>query len=161
MLVLILFLLIVSIGSIVYSIINKEYFETVSSTIFTMVLCFLSYTIINNFKNIIIDNKINKIIFRYGLMPFIKIKKIDFDRIEEISINNIQDTVPYFHQIKEKTYSVDLIDKEQYSYKIYQSEVYNEELIDFANKIGKIINKDINDNNAIEGFKNIYKKNVI
>jgi hypothetical protein len=62
---------------------------------------------------------------------------------------------------KKKAYMVDLIDKEQYSYTIFQSEVYNDELIDFANRIGEIINKEVDDKNTVEGYKNIYKKNVI
>jgi hypothetical protein len=62
---------------------------------------------------------------------------------------------------KKKAYMVDLIDSEQCSYTIFQSEVYNEELIVFANKIGEIINKEVDDKNTVEGYKNIYKKNVI
>jgi hypothetical protein len=62
---------------------------------------------------------------------------------------------------KKKAYMVDLISEEQCSYTIFRSETYNEELIEFANKIGKIINKEVDDKNTVDGYKNIYKKNII
>jgi hypothetical protein len=157
-------LFLVYISTIIHSIINKEFIAVMFSTIFTIVFYIIYFIGVNDIKKIVIDNKVNKIIFKYRLIPFIKIKEIDFDKIENISINYILDTIPYFPQfpqVKEKTYSVDLIDKDLYSYTIYQSTLYDEELIDFSNKIGNIINKKVDDNNSIEGYKNIYKKNLI
>jgi hypothetical protein len=63
--------------------------------------------------------------------------------------------------IKEKLYNVDFVDNKLYSYRIYQSEVYNDELINFSKEISKIINIKINDQNNVEGDKNIFIKNVI
>jgi hypothetical protein len=180
---------------------NKEYRGLFYSISFLLLLCSVISFLVFYTKKIIIDDKAKKIIFKYGLFPFIKIKKLDIDKIKEISINNIQNVVIGSDQFKEsiymsfvgiisvlfssakytssvhyteevykkkmdktykkKTYMVDLIDKDQYSYTISTSEIYNEDLVIYANKIGKIINKEVNDQNTIEGFKNIYKKNII
>jgi hypothetical protein len=64
-------------------------------------------------------------------------------------------------RIKEKLYNIDLIDNKLYSYRIYQSEIYNDELIDFSKELSKIINIGINDQNNVEGYKNIFIKNII
>jgi hypothetical protein len=63
--------------------------------------------------------------------------------------------------IKEKLYNVDFVDNKLYSYRIYQSEVYDDELINFSKELSKIINIGINDQNNVEGYKNIFKKNII
>jgi hypothetical protein len=161
MLMLLLFLVFISVGSIIFYIKDKEIKRAVFLTIVTMAIYIPFFLGINDIKKIIFDNKINKIIFKRRLIPFLKIIEIDFDKIEIISISYIQDTIPFFHQMKEKIYCVDIIDKDKYSYTLFQSTAYNEDLINFANRIGKIVNKEVDDKNTVEGNKNIYKKNII
>jgi hypothetical protein len=169
---------------IIFSIESKEIGKIFGLVIGIIIICFISFILFISTKKIIIENKEKKIIFKYGLLPFIKIKKLDIDKIKNISINYVKDAVSGSDQFKEmiyesvsaiivglfgsgsyqfseKSYMVDLIDKDQYSYSIFKSEVYNEDLIDFANKIGNIIGKEVDDKNTVEGYRNIYKKNII
>jgi hypothetical protein len=161
MLILLSFLVFISVGSIIFYIKDKEIRRAIFLTIVTMAIYIPFFLGINDVKKIIFDNKSNKVIFKYRLIPFLKIIKIDFDMIETVSINYIQDTAPFFHQVKEKTYCVDIIDKNRYSYTLFQSTAYNEDLINFAIRISKIINKEVYDKNTVEGYKNIYEKNII
>jgi hypothetical protein len=67
---------------------------------------------INSVKKIHINTNKNKIVFKYGLLPFMKIKNINIDNINEISINYKVEIHGYkSYHIKEKIYCVDLIDK--------------------------------------------------
>jgi hypothetical protein len=120
----------------------------------------------NNIKNIKINIIDGEIIFKYKLFPLYKIRKIKFNSIKEISINYTPDdylTVPNKFQtkIKQQIYNIDIIDYEQNAYRIYRSTAYNNEFKCFAENIGKIINKEINDQNNLIGDKNIYKKIII
>jgi hypothetical protein len=191
-----LLLLPIPIFQIIDFIKNKGNRGLIESILFFIILCIVIIAVVIYNKKIIIYNTKKIMIFKYGLFPFVKIKKLDMDNIKEISINHVQNAVlgsdqfkgsiiGYFEGIisgiisgpnhhleeiykekmdksyKKKIYIVDLIDKNQYSYTIFVSEIYNEDLIKFANKIGEIINKEVDDKNTIEGYKNIYKKNII
>jgi hypothetical protein len=115
----------------------------------------------NDTKEIIINIKKQKILFKYGLF-FKKIKEVDIGDLKEISINNAPADIPNrAKRIIGKKYNVDLIDKNLNAYRIYQSLDYNNELICFANNISKIINLDLIDKNNTEGYINIFKKIII
>jgi hypothetical protein len=120
-----------------------------------------SIYIANDIKEIIINIKKQKISFKYGLF-FKKIKEINIEELKEISINNVPaDIKNRAKRIIGKKYNVDLIDKNLNAYRIYQSLDYNNELINFANNISKIINIELIDKNNIEGYMNIFKKIII
>jgi hypothetical protein len=157
-------------GSI-YLLINDIIESRIGSQDFSLLIGIIFYYFIyhvvdNNIKNIKINIKDSEIIFKYKLFPLYKIRKIKFNNIKEISINYTPDdylTVPYKFQtkIKEQIYNIDIIDYEQNAYRIYRSTAYNNEFKNFAENFGKIINKEINDQNNVIGDKNIYKKIIL
>ena len=166
------FLVFIYLGQIIYDIIKNNRIE--ASIIFP--ICFIVglyygyFTAFNDIRSIFINiNTWDKnIIFRYGLFPFTRTKKIEINSIKEISINHSTSKyTPIFimyagnRTIKETIYNVDIIDKELNAYRLYQSTVYNDDLINYSKAIGEIIKVGINDQNDKEGNKNIYKKVVI
>jgi hypothetical protein len=155
------FLILIFINSAISNI--KDYgFENVifSIVIFFVYICGF-FIMANDIKKITINKKENKIIFMYRLYPYIKIKKINIDKIIEILISYKDENIRYKTYVqKEKIYCIDLIDNKQNSYTLYQSNIYNEDFINYSKKIGEIINKVINDKHNIKGAK-IYIKNVI
>jgi len=129
---------------------------------FTLMFLFFCIKSFNEMKIIYILDK--EIIFKYGLFPYFKIRKIKINNIKEISINNNSSkyaTYKFKYFVKEYMYNVDIIDYKCNAYRIYRSSAYNDELLTFAENIGKIINIDINDQNNNEGKNNIYKNIII
>ena len=117
--------------------------------------------IANDVKEIILNIKEQKIIFKYGLF-FKKMKEINISELKEISINNAPADI--FNRAKRiigKKYNVDLIDKNLNAYRIYQSLEYVDELITFAKNISEIINVELIDRNNVEGYMKIFKKIII
>jgi hypothetical protein len=150
-------LLLLFISQIIYHIKNKEFVELLYFIEIIVALCLVNILVLNT-KKIKIDSK--KIIFIYGLIPFVKLKKIKIDNIKYISINYIQKEFHIFFPGK-IIYCLDFIDDNQFSYTVFQSPVYNEDLVNLANKLGRIINKEIDDKNEMEGYGNVYKKKII
>ena len=129
--------------------------------VFTILYC-LCFFVLNSFIKISIDKTNNKIVFSKKSFP-IRCKRIlNFENIKEISINctikNI--SVYYPNSTKEIIYNVDIIDKELNCYRLYAINAYNDDFIEFAKKLSSILNIKINDQNKIEGIKNIYKKRI-
>ena len=124
------------------------------------------FLIANDIKYILINIYKNIIIFKYGIFPFINIKKVNIDKIKEISINcNIDhyknnNTIYKFYERIEIDYNVDLIDYKLNAYTLFQSKEYNEDINIFAEKIRDIIKKELKNNYSTEGI-NIYKKKII
>ena len=124
------------------------------------------FLIANDIKYILININEKIIIFKYGIFPFINIKKVNIDKIKEISINcNIDhyknnNTIYKFYETIEIDYNVDLIDHNLNAYTLFQSKEYNEDINIFAEKIRDIIKKELKNNYSTEGI-NIYKKKII
>jgi hypothetical protein len=152
------------IDAIMNIIINKD-FSFVFWAIFYFTVFYLPLLLAaNDIKRIIININEQKIIFKYGLIPFIKKRNIDIKSLKEISINHTTEHSNMIgRSIKkvDKTYNIDLIDNNLYSYRIYRSEVYNDDLLNLSKKTSEILNVKINDQNNIEGYKNIFVKNII
>jgi len=152
------------IDAIMHIIINKDFSFVFSAIIYFTVLYLPFLLAVNDIKRIIININEQKIIFNYGLIPFIRKRNIDIKSLKEISINHTAEHSNMIgRSIKkvDKTYNVDLIDNNLYSYRIYRSEVYNDDLLNLSKKTSEILNVKINDQNNIEGYKNIFIKNII
>jgi hypothetical protein len=157
------FLVFVCIVQAVYNIKNSEsdWGVLIAGSIVFIWICIKSF---NELKIITVNTIENKILFKYGLFPLIKVKKININNIKEISINHNSshyNTFKFKYKVTEYMYNVDLIDYKNNAYRIYQSMVYNNELLDFSKKIEDILNIKINDRNNEEGENNIYKKIII
>ncbi|MDR0456306.1 MAG: hypothetical protein LBH20_06455 [Treponema sp.] len=148
--------------SIIFGILDKDLIHYLKNVIPSLILYLIFVVPIINFsKKIIINLNEKKIVFNYRLIPFVKTKIIYIEEIDEISINYLTENQKFHvYKMKEKIYCVDLIDKNKYSYTIYQSKVYDEKIKEFANKFGIIINKNV-DNDNIKENKYIYIKNII
>ena len=159
------FLIFVYIGQIIYDIKNNR-MSWISLLVFTIIIIFICFKAFNEMKKIFINVMDNKIIFKYGMFPYIKIKKLKINDIKEISINQKLNhyatsgisSYTFKYIMKECKFNVDIIDNECNAYRIYQSTVYNDELVKFSKEIGKIVNININDQNDVEGKDNIYRK---
>ncbi|MDR0321647.1 MAG: hypothetical protein LBI28_09105 [Treponema sp.] len=141
---------------------NKFGSHDFPSIIKIIILTFSCILFNNAIKKIIINTKEKEIMFRYGLFP-IKRRKLKFNDIKEILItHNTSDysTRPNRFQtiVRENTYNMDIIDKEQNAYRIHQSQAYNDEVIEFSKKLGEIINIPINDQSNVEYNKLLYKR---
>lgn len=151
----------------IYLIVNENIMDINGWDCFALVFVLsfyslLCYYIINYIKGIFINTKDKEIIFKYRLLPINNKKKIKFNNIKEILINHNQNLIfsmPNKFQTIEKIYiySAYIIDNDQNAYRIYKSEVYNDEIINFSKKIGEIININVSDQNDIEFDKKIYK----
>jgi hypothetical protein len=125
--------------------------------VFAIIFFLVGIRVFNGIKKIFINITSNEIIFKYGLFPYIKIKKVKISDIKEISINrksnhfaaSSRSSYTFKYIEKEHIYNVDIIDYQCNAYRIYQSTVYNEELIEFSKEIGKILNININDQSNI------------
>ena len=105
------FIIFVYIGQAVYSIKNNDpsWIVLIAVSIVFILTCIKSFS---EFKIISLNTIENKISFRYGLFPFIKNKKIHFNSIKEISINNILShyyTFKFKYKVTEYMYNIDII----------------------------------------------------
>ena len=157
------FFIFISITSIVYYFKSTHIEYGIVSIISTFMFYIIYFAGSNDIKKILINVDEHTIIFRYRLIPFKKTIKLSFENIKELSVNYKAEyyTVYASQKIMEKNYNVDIIDTNLNAYRIYQSTVYNETLKKFAKTISEIINIPLNDQNNVEGNKNIFNQNII
>ena len=96
--------------------------------------------IANDIKKIIINTGEQKIIFKYGLIPFRKTKIVNTGEIREIAIHCSLEysTAPTVAKITKKIYNVDLIDHNANAYRINRSMNHDRDLKNFAVQFSEI-----------------------
>jgi hypothetical protein len=134
--------------------------SSIISAIITTIICGSLFLGINSTYKIIIRN--NRVIFYKRFIPIMKKKILDISNIKELSINRTITTFLSYHAkaSREIIYHLDIIDKELNCFRIYETNAYNDEFIEFAHNISSLIGIKLNDQNKIEDFKNVYKKRI-
>ena len=144
---------------------KKNIFDMRNLKYIAAFLIFYTVLIINVFGESLVhlDEKSKELIFTDSTGPFRRKVVVTLDSVRELNINHeIENDYDRKHNNGATTfYNIDLIDRELNAYRFFQSRQYDEELLDYAARLGDLLKVELTDTHYKEGYGSVYRKRII